>query len=65
MTHEPHDSENKQIQRGFNNNMRKCKAFASESRRSVFKSAGLHSYCPQVNTSDSQQMNGQKGGPGT
>lgn len=41
------------------------KRLFSESSRSVFKSAGLHSYSPPVNSSDSQQMNGQRGGLGS
>ncbi len=41
------------------------KHFSLESCSSVFKSVGLHSYSPPVNTSDSQQMNGQRGDLGS
>lgn len=41
------------------------KAISSESHGSVFKSAGLHNRSPPVNTSDSRQMNGQRGGLGS
>lgn len=53
------------IQEAFNDN-NDCVAvhstvLSSESWECVFKSTGLLSYCPPVNTSDIKQMNGQRG----